>query len=99
MEILAARVLYLSGLLLQTTNLRFAAWVAVLVLFSWGLYRGGLFTWRSLQKPAVTSFNDVSGEMVKEFFPPDRRTGIAMGERAGGLAYWAGSKVSVVQTE
>jgi len=99
MAIVAARILYLSGLLFQIANLRFAAWVAVLVLFSWGLYRGGLFTWRSIQKPAVTSFNDVSVDMVKEFFPPDRRTVIAMGDRAGGLAYWAGSKLSVVQTE
>ena len=88
MAILAARILYLSGWLFQTANLRFAAWVAVLVLFSWGLYRGSLFTWRSLQKPAVTSFNEVSIEMAKEFFPSDRRTVIAMGDRAGGLAYW-----------
>ena len=99
MVLVAARVLYLGGILFQTRNLRFAAWIAVFVLFSWGLYRGGLFTARSLNTPSVTSFNDVSVSMAREFFPANRRTVIAMGDRAGGLAYWAGSKVSVVQTE
>jgi len=99
MALLAARILYLSGVMWQTRDLRFAAAIAMFVLFSWGVYRGGLFTVRSLQKPALTSFNDVSIDMAREFFPQDRRTVIAMGDRAGGLAYWAGSKVSVVQTE
>ena len=99
MALVAARVLYLGGLMIQTRDLRFAAWIAVGVLFAWGLYRSSLFTYRSVQRPAFTSFNAVSVEMDKEFLPADRRTVIAMGDRAGGLAYWAGSKISVVQTE
>jgi len=47
----------------------------------------------------VASFNQVSIAMLDKFFPADHRTLIAMGDRAGGIAYWGREKISVVQAE
>jgi hypothetical protein len=45
------------------------------------------------------SFNQISLDMLDDFFTTDRHTTIAMGDRAGGIAYWGREKVSVVQAE
>jgi hypothetical protein len=45
------------------------------------------------------TFNQVSLSMLKDFFPSAGITMVAMGDRAGGLAYWGRRQVSVVQTE
>jgi hypothetical protein len=47
----------------------------------------------------LTTYNRVSLEMLRKFFPADRKTLIAMGDRSGGLAYWGHHQLSVVQTE
>jgi hypothetical protein len=47
----------------------------------------------------ILSFNQVSLVMLAEFFDPHRHTLIAMGDRAGGIAYWGRGYVSVVQLE
>lgn len=49
------------------------------------------------------SFNQVSVAMLDDFFrktqPAPQSTVIAMGDRAGGLAYWGRQELSLVQTE
>jgi hypothetical protein len=47
----------------------------------------------------VLSFNQISLDMLAEFFKPGQHTMIAMGDRAGGLAYWGRRNLSVIQTE
>jgi hypothetical protein len=37
--------------------------------------------------------------MLEEFLPDATRTVVAMGDRAGGLAYWGREKVAVIQAE
>jgi hypothetical protein len=48
---------------------------------------------------AASTYNQVSLEMLGTFFPTGHHTLIAMGDRAGGLAYWGRDRLSVVQTE
>jgi hypothetical protein len=45
------------------------------------------------------SYNQVSLEMLQNFFTAGRNTVIAMGDRAGGLGFWGRDRLSVVQTE
>jgi hypothetical protein len=45
------------------------------------------------------SQEQVNLHMLDEFFDPRRNTLIAMGDRAGGLAYWGRGRVAVIQTE
>jgi hypothetical protein len=47
----------------------------------------------------TNAFNATSIDMLDEFFATLPRTVVAMGDRAGGLAYWGGDKISLVQTE
>jgi hypothetical protein len=49
--------------------------------------------------PDALSFNQASLLMLNDFFPANHHTVVAMGDRAGGLAYWGRHKVSVVQAE
>lgn len=51
------------------------------------------------QPTPVTSFNQLSMDMLPGFVTPGSRTLIAMGDRAGGLAYWGREQLSVMQTE
>jgi hypothetical protein len=45
------------------------------------------------------SFNQISLVMLDDFFTQSSRMVVAMGDRAGGLAYWGRNKVSVIQAE
>ena len=45
------------------------------------------------------SFNQLSLDMLSNFFVGGRRILIAMGDRAGGLSFWGRGKVAIVQTE
>lgn len=52
------------------------------------------------QDVTLTTFNQISIDMLGSgFFPGDRRTMIAMGDRAGGLSYWGRARLALVQTE
>jgi hypothetical protein len=45
------------------------------------------------------SFNVVSVDMINTFFADKPKIQVAMGDRAGGLAYWGRPKITVVQAE
>jgi hypothetical protein len=103
MAIVAARILYVSASLCELPQWRYAAWAGIAILGSWTVYRSGLFVVRSMPTPLHAtdrkSFNVVSLEMLDEFFKERPHAVVAMGDRAGGLAYWGSTKVSLVQTE
>jgi hypothetical protein len=115
MAIVAARIVYLGAAIIDTPGARLAAIAAVALLGTWTVYRSGMFIERSLPAqvrshlPAMLgggraaiakrSFNDVSLSMLDDFFASRPHTVIAMGDRAGGLAYWGRSNISLVQTE
>jgi hypothetical protein len=52
-----------------------------------------------IKDSSTRSFNQISLLMLDEFFPAGTRTTVAMGDRAGGLAYWGRDKVAVIQAE
>jgi hypothetical protein len=115
MAIVIARIIHLGSLLCVLPRARFAVVPAVGLIAAWTVYRGGLFVARSLPAQAratlpamlrvgmapagARSFNDVSLSMLDAFFGSRPHTVIAMGDRAGGLAYWGRTRVSIVQTE
>jgi hypothetical protein len=52
-----------------------------------------------IKDSSTLSFNQVSLLMLNEFFTEPTRTTVAMGDRAGGLAYWGRGNVAVIQAE
>jgi hypothetical protein len=54
---------------------------------------------KAIEPPDRTSFNQVSLDMLDEFFTDPQRTLIVMGDRAGGLSYWGRERLSVLQSE
>jgi hypothetical protein len=102
LALIVARILYLASLF----NLRrlegVVAISAALVIAA--LAAGKMLVLTRDTLPASRSGGSMSQEqaniaMLEEFFPRDRVTLIAMGDRSGGLAYWGRDRVRIVQTE
>jgi hypothetical protein len=103
MALIIARIVYLAALLCEFPRERFAGLAAIALIGVWACSRSAAFVVDSLpaklQSPQIT-FNQASLKMLAAFFPPSTHaTVVAMGDRAGGLAYWGRDRLSVVQTE
>lgn len=100
MALIAARIVYVGALLWEQPRLRLAGSAAVGLLGAWMLYRSvGLVEHARAPEASQESFNQVSLTMLDDFFGRTPHAVIAMGDRAGGLAYWGRSKITLVQTE
>jgi hypothetical protein len=111
--VLIARLVYLALQLLdhRAMHLLAIASFAALALFTLSRARNyavgpAMFlvspSWRNalLTAPGSRwSFNRISVDMLDTFFADKPKLQIAMGDRAGGLAFWGRSKVSIVQAE
>jgi hypothetical protein len=100
MVLLAARIVYVAALLCDQPRLRLAAGAAVGLLGAWMFYRGVVLVERvRVPDASHESFNQLSLTMLDDFFSGTAHPVVAMGDRAGGLAYWGRSKLTLVQTE
>jgi hypothetical protein len=102
MALIAARIVYVGALLCNLPRLRVAGGVAVGLLGLWMLYRSSVLVESTLAPQSSESrvtFNQVSLTMLDDFVTATPHPVIAMGDRAGGLAYWGRSKLTLVQTE
>jgi hypothetical protein len=100
--LVVARIVYLCSLLARVERARVIGITALTVIGAWAAGRGWSLTSDSLPRriaAAPTSYNQMSLDMLDSFFKPEDPTLIAMGDRAGGLAFWGRGKVAVVQTE
>ena len=110
--LIMARIILLACSLLQASQrqifapsiIRITSVAALGAIGLWGC-RAGLALVRASTPDGASAgaqqvtFNQISLDMLADFFPPGRHTVVAMGDRAGGLAYWGRGQVSVVQTE
>jgi CubicO group peptidase (beta-lactamase class C family) len=102
MALIIARTLYLASLLCEIRHVRVAAWAVTLLIAAWVSSRSLDFARKSLpprQPSSLLTFNQASLKMLAGFFAQSPHTLVAMGDRAGGLAYWGRDRLSVVQTE
>ncbi|HEX3397411.1 MAG TPA: hypothetical protein VHS76_11985 [Steroidobacteraceae bacterium] len=103
MALIIGRIIYLAALLSTPSRVRFAGLLAIALVGAWYCARGLDFVLHSLPPKSPSqemTFNQASLDMVSSFFAPSRKpTLIAMGDRAGGLAYWGRDRLAVVQME
>ncbi|HEY0801770.1 MAG TPA: hypothetical protein VGD54_13060 [Steroidobacteraceae bacterium] len=103
MALIIARIIHLAALLCSFSRERYAGLAAIALVGLWYCTRVADFAMHSLpaklSSPELT-FNQASLIMLGSFFPPSQRhTLVAMGDRAGGLAYWGRDRLSIVQME
>jgi hypothetical protein len=99
--LVVARIVYLCSLVATVKRARIVALAALAVVGAWAAGRSGTLASDSLPRRTATptSYNQISLDMLDSFFKAEDHTLIAMGDRAGGLAFWGRGKVAVVQTE
>jgi hypothetical protein len=102
MALIIARIIHLAALLCSFSRERYAGLAAIALVGLWYCVRVADFAMQSLPvklpAPELT-FNQASLKMLGSFFAPQHHTLVAMGDRAGGLAYWGRDRLSVVQME
>jgi hypothetical protein len=103
MALIIARSVYLAALLLELPGQRLSAAAAMALIAVWACSRSIDFVRHSMPahpRSSELTFNQATLKMLDAFFPPSEpRILVAMGDRAGGLAYWGRDRLSVVQTE
>jgi hypothetical protein len=98
--LVVARIVYLCSLLATVDRARIIGIAALAVVGAWAAGRSwSTASARRAATPTSTSYNQISLDMLDTFFKSADQTLIAMGDRAGGLAFWGRGKVAVVQTE
>jgi len=103
MALIVARIVYLAALLVELPKRRLFGVASMALIAAWACSRSIDFVRHSMPAHGHSSeltFNQESLRMLASFFPPsNRKMLVAMGDRAGGLAYWGRDRLSVVQTE
>jgi hypothetical protein len=103
MALIIARIVYLAAMLFEFPRQRLPAAAAMALIAAWACGRSVDFVRQSMPahpRSSELTFNQATLKMLDAFFPSsERKMLVAMGDRAGGLAYWGRNRLSVVQTE